>query len=193
MYFDTNMYKWLTISLFSATKRTRGLWSRFFRRDRRLEVQLPKGCWKERAVRATVKADVSTVWSWCEHSYGGLNFCEPDSPQKAAKVLQPKIRWQISKWTSVSQQHFPNEGTCQRRAHFAKAFSWDFRRHRNMRPKVPLQFLIEKACEEKNCFPRIDFEKSVLKMPSRRWISIDLLMSCQSKEFIGTDVFTIET
>lgn len=32
-----------------------------------------------------------------------------------------------------------------------------------MRPKVPLQFLIEKACEEKNCFPRKDFEKSVLK------------------------------
>lgn len=37
-----------------------------------------------------------------------------------------------------------------------------------MRPKVPPQFLIEKACEEKNCFPRKDFEKIVLKMPSRR-------------------------
>ena len=61
-----------------------------------------------------------------------------------------------------------------------------------MRPKVPLQFLNEKACEEKNCFPRKDFEKCV-KNAIETLNFIDLLMSCQSKEFIGTDVFTIET
>lgn len=36
------------------------------------------------------------------------------------------------------------------------------------RPSAEIFVGIEKACEEKNCFPRKDFEKSVLKMPSRR-------------------------